>query len=211
MMRMLRALGVAAAAASLAACSSVGGGEGFGSGYYSLVSVREVSVGDGSMIVTAPRPWNRTRRLSLFDDVRQVEDWTLNGPYLDGLSFVAGLPNNRALIHQRRRDDRQVPYFRSDMTAPEITAMLESLYRVRGGAVEFRTTALAPRAFLGTNGFQFDYEHLDGDELWRRGRAVGAVVNGRLYLILFDATRAHYFANGIGDFESIVNSARLRR
>lgn len=200
----------AAATLALSGCSSFGAGEGLGSDYYTMVRVRSVQVGDGSMAVTAPRPWNRTRKLFLFDDVRWVEDWTLNGPLLDGMSFVAGLPSGKYLIRQRRTDDRQVPKFRSDMTAPEITAMLESLYRVRGGAIDFRTTSLQPRRFLGANGFQFDFEHLDSDELWRRGRAVGAVIDGELYLILFDAARSHYFANAIGDFEAIVASARRR-
>lgn len=204
-------LALAALALTLQGCSSLGAGEGFGSDYYSLVRVGSRQVGDGSMMVTAPRPWNRTRKLFLFDDVRWVEDWTLNGPLLDGMSFVAGLPSGKYLIRQRRTEDRQVPRFRSDMSAPEITSMLESLYRVRGGAVDFRTTSLKPRSFLGTNGFQFDFEHLDSDELWRRGRAVGAVVNGKLYLILFDATRSHYFGSAIGDFEAMTASARLRR
>ena len=209
MIRFSRLL-LAATALALSACSSVGG-EGFGSGYYALVGVRNVNVGDGSMTVVPPRPWNRTRKLFLFDDVQWVEDWTLNGPYLDGMSFVAGLPSGRYLVRQRRTEDQQVPKFRSDMTAPEIQSMLETLYRVRGGAVDFRTLSLKPRPFLGANGFQFDFEHLDGDELWRKGRAVGAVVNGELYLILFDAARSHYYNAAIGDFEAIAASARLRR
>ena len=114
------------------------------------------------------------------------------------------------LVRQRRRADRQVPNFRSDMTAPEVAAMVESLFRVRAGTVDFRTTSLQPRAFLGVNGFQLDFEHLDTDELWRRGRAVGAVVNGELYLILLDAARSHYFDAAAPDFEAIVNSARRR-
>jgi hypothetical protein len=97
------------------------------------------------------------------------------------------------------------------MTAPEIAAMLESLFRVRGGAVEFRTLGIQPRPFLGTNGFQFDYEHLDSDELWRKGRVVGATINGRLYLVLLDAARAHYYGDTLPDFEAIVASARFRR
>ena len=40
--------------------------------------------------MVAPRPWNRHRSI-LWADVRDVEDWTLNGPYLDGISFVSGL------------------------------------------------------------------------------------------------------------------------
>ena len=198
-----------AALLPLAACSSLGGGE-YGIGDYNLVRVRRVNVGDGGLSVVAPRPWNERRRSILFDDVREVEDWTLNGPILDGISFVSGMKSGRYLIRQRKSADQQVPKFRDDMTPPEIAAMLESLYRVRGGAVDFRTLGLQPRPFLGANGFQLDYEHLDGDELWRKGRAVGAVINGRLYLILLDAARSHYYNATLPDFEAIVASAQLR-
>jgi hypothetical protein len=205
-MKLASLLTVALSAAALSACSSLGTGE---SGYssYGMVSVHRVSVGDGQMSVVPPRNYNRHRRI-LFSDVGDVEDWTLNGPILDGISFVSGMKNNRELVRQRRTADQQVPRFRSDMTAPEITAMLESLYRVKGGAVELRTVSLQPRQFLGANGFQWDYEHLDTDELWRKGRAVGAVIDGKLYMILMDAARSHYYEAQLPDFESIVASAQ---
>ena len=196
---------LAAAALGLTACTSVGGG--FGSSGYTLVRVKETRVGDDSLAVTPPREWNRISA-SLFVDIHAVEDWTQNGPYLDGISFVTGLKDGKALVYQRSRDDRQVPKFRSNMTPPEIAAMIESLFRVRAGTVDFKTIWLAPRPFLGTNGFQLDYEHLDSDEVRRKGRAVGAVVDGRLYLILFDAARSHYYYALLPDFEAIVTSAR---
>jgi hypothetical protein len=200
---------LALAALALPACGGVGGaGSDFGFSSYSPVNVHRVRVGDGTLSVVPPRPWNR-QRPNFIDDVRQVEDWTLNGPYLDGISFVTGLKTGKSLIRQSRRADQQVPLFRSDMTPPEIAAMVESLYRVKGGAVDFRTLSLQPRTFLGTSGFQLDYEHLDGDELWRRGRVVGAVIGGRLYLVLFDAARSHYYAAALPDFEAIVASAQL--
>jgi hypothetical protein len=192
----------------LPACTGLGGGE-YGFSEYALVRPHQVNVGDGNMSVVAPRPYNRHRRI-LFADVPDVEDWTQNGPILDGISFVSGMKNNRELIRQRRSASQQVPRFRSDMTAPEIAAMLESLYRVKGGAVDLKTLSLKPRPFLGANGFQWDYEHLDGDELWRRGRAVGAVIDGKLYLILFDAARSHYYNALLPDFEAIVASAQRR-
>jgi len=202
-------MAILGAGLAVSACSTVGG-EGYGSSYYTLVSVRPRAVADGSMIVSPPRPWNK-QRPRIFDDVRYAEDWTLNGPYLDGLMFVAGLPNGKYLVRQQRTEDRQVPKFRADMTAPEITSMIETLFRVRGGAVDFRTTGLKPRTFMGYNGFEFGFDHLDGDELWRRGRAVGAVINGELYLILLDGARSHYFGAALPDFEALVSSARLRR
>jgi len=208
-MRLRTRLGIAAAPLALTACTGIGGYGGFGD-YYALVRAREVKVGDGSMAVTPPREWNRQRR-TFFDDIRWVEDWTLNGPLLDDMTFISGLPHGEYLIHTNKHDAEQVPRFDSDMTAPEIQAMLESAYRVRGGAVDFKTISLTPRPFMGYPGFQLDYEHLDGDELWRKGRAVGAVIGGRLYLVMLDAARSHYFPDEIRDFEAITASARLRR
>jgi hypothetical protein len=195
---------------SLSACSGGLGGVG-GFGVYQLVRPGKViRVGNGAMATVAPREWNRTTRNG-FTDIRYVEDWTLNGPYLDGVTFVSGLPDDRRIIRQERRADRQVPKFRSNMTAPEVASLLETLYRVEGGTVDWRTLALTPRPFLGYPGFQYDFEHLDGDELWRKGRAVGAIINGRLYLMLFDAARSHYYPAALPDFEAMVASAQLRR
>lgn len=200
----------AAVALSLPACSTIGG-EDFGYGGYSLVrAAKPRGVGDGSMVVVPPRDWNRTSPLWQIDDIRAVEDWTLNGPYLDSISFVTGLRGGRYIIRQNRRDAQQVPKFRSDMTAPEIASMLESFYRVKAGSIDFKTTGLAPRQFMGYPGFQWDFDHLDSDEVWRRGRAVGAVIGGRLYLVLLDGARSHYFGAAAGDFEAITNSARFR-
>jgi hypothetical protein len=168
-----------------------------------------VDVGNGNMSVVPPRTWNRHRTI-LFENVPAVEDWTLNGPLLDGITFITGLRSGHFMVRQRRTAEQQVPKFRADMTPPEIASMLESLYRVRGGAVDFKTLFVEPRQFLGRNGFEFDYEHLDQDELWRKGRAVGTVVNGELYLIMFDAARSHYYQAALPDFEAIVSSAQLR-
>ncbi len=199
---------LAAVALSLSSCTGIGGG-GL-SDYYGLVRPQSVRVGDGGMTVTAPREWNRQRRL-FFDDVRWVEDWTLNGPLLDNMSFISGLPHGRYLIQTNRRDAQQVPRFHSNMTAPEIQSMLESAFRVRGGAVDFKTLSLQPRQFVGQPGFQFDFEHLDSDEVWRKGRAVAAVIDGRLYLIMIDAVRSHYYPEALADLEALVASAQLRR
>ncbi len=205
-MRRLIILGVLAA--TLTACAGIGGG-GLGSGY-SLVRPRERPVGDGSLLVTPGQEWNRQSAI-IFDDIRQVEDWTQNGPVLDSLSFVSGLKDGKSIVRQSRRADQQVPRFRSTMTAPEVAAMLETFYRTRAGTIDFKTLGLAPRTLAGVSGFQLDFDHLDGDELWRRGRAVGAVVDGRLYLVLLDAARSHYFPAELQEFEAIVGSARLRR
>jgi len=192
-----------AAAALASGCA--GGGAGFGR--YALVQPGPDDVAGGRMTVVPTIPWNKARRTPF--DVSREENWTLNGPLLDNLSFIGGLESGKAIVRQRRRAERQVPRFRAEMSASEIASMIETFYRVRAGAVWFEMTGLRPRSFLGHPGFQLDYSHLDGDEVERQGRAVGAVIDGRLYLILFDAVRMHYFPAALPEFERIVESAWL--
>lgn len=191
----------------LAGCGG-GSGLGYGSGYgyYGLIEPGSERVARG-MTVTPTIRWNRARRT--FYDIPREENWTLNGPLLDNLTFIGGLESGKAIVRQRRRAERQVPRFRADMSPPEIASMIETFYRVRAGSVRFEMTSLQPRSFLGQPGFQFDYAHLDGSEVERRGRAVGAVINGRLYMALLDGARMHYFPAALPEFERIVESARL--
>ena len=189
------------AALSLAGCA---GGPG---AYYSLIRPETVSVARNAMIVRPGTEWNRAPRGS--SDISREENWTLNGPLLDGLSFIGGVEDGGRIVRQRRKADRLVPDFRADMTPPEITAMIESFYRIRAGSSRFAMTNLQPRQFLGHPGFQFDYDHLGGDEVERRGRAVGAIISGKFYLALFDAAKMHYFDAGLPEFEKVVASARL--
>ncbi|HEY0085496.1 MAG TPA: hypothetical protein VGB65_06260 [Allosphingosinicella sp.] len=174
---------------------------------YKLIEPHPESVARGSMIVSPTLRWNKAPRGR--SDIDREENWTLNGPLLDSLTFIGGLENNKRIVQQRRKADRKVPNFRADMSPQDIASTIESFYRIRAGSTRFEMTGLKPRTFLGRDGFQFDYAHLGGDEVERRGRAVGAIVGGRFYLALFDATRMHYFDAGLPEFERIVESARL--
>ena len=197
------------ALASMTLATACAGGSGMstgGYGYYSLIQPGPERVARAMTVVPTVR-WNRAQRT--YNDISREENWTLNGPYLDNLTFIGGLESGRAIVRSQRRQERQVPRFRADMSPQEIASMIETFYRVRGGSVRFEMNALAPRTFLGQPGFQFDYSHLDGSEVERQGRAVGTVVNNRLYLALLDGTRMHYFPAALPEFERIVESARL--
>jgi hypothetical protein len=205
-MRSTRLLPALAALSLTAGCAG-GGGPGLFR-YYSLVTPGPEGVARGSMIVTPTIRWNKAPRGP--NDVYREENWTLNGPLLDGITFIGGLEHDKRIVQQRRKADRKVPNFRADMNPTEIASMIEVFYRIRAGSTRFDMTGLQPRRFLGHPGFQFDYAHLGGDEVERRGRAVGAIINNRFYLALFDAARLHYFDAGLPEFERIVESARLR-
>jgi hypothetical protein len=185
------------------------GPAGFGIGNYALVRPQAKNVARGSMTVMPTIPWNRVPRGQW--DISRQERWTLNGPLLDDLTFMGGLKHGERIVRERYKADRQVPRFRSDMSPPEIASMIESLYRINGGATEFTVTSMKPRTFLANPGFQLDFDWVGGDEVRRTGRAVSAVIGGKLYLALFDAARMHYFAAGEGEFERIVETARLKQ
>jgi hypothetical protein len=208
-MRPGRTFAALAALALTAGCAGGGlGGPGLFH-YYSLVTPGPEDVARGSMIVTPTIRWNKAPRGP--HDIQREENWTLNGPLLDGLTFIGGLEHDKRIVQQRRKADRKVPNFRADMDPTEIASMIESFYRIRAGSTRFEMTGLKPRDFLGHPGFQFDYVHLGGDEVERKGRAVGAIIGGRFYLALFDAARMHYFDAGLPEYERIVESARLPR
>jgi hypothetical protein len=205
MTRTVLALG---AALALSACAGGSGGYGgYGFNRFALMEAREHDVAR-TMRVTPTMRWNRAPR-GLYDIPRE-QNWTMHGLPLDGLTFIGGLESGKPLVrYQRRQDIRQVPNFRADMTPPEIASMIESYYRIRAGSVSFTMTGLSPRTFLGAPGFQYDYEHLGSSELTRQGRVVGVILGERLYMILFDAPKRHFFGELIPEVERIVESARL--
>jgi hypothetical protein len=141
---------VAASALLLSACA---GTPGFG--IYGLVQPGPRRVSQGSMTVVPTQRWNRAPRAPA--DIGREEDWTLNGPLLDSLVFIGGLEDGKRLVRQRRKADRKVPDFSADMTPQDVAAMVESWYRIRGGASDFTLTSVQPRTFLGRPGFQFDF------------------------------------------------------
>lgn len=73
--------------------------------------------------------------------------------------------------------------------------------------------ASAPRAtpgsFLGHAGVAFTYLVTDSEGLVRKGEARAAIVDGRLYLVTFDAPRLHYFDQSAEDARALMGSATL--
>ena len=64
---------------------------------------------------------------------------------------------------------------------------------------------------MGYPGFQWDYDHLDQDEVKRAAGWSARSSPGQLDLVLLDDTRMHYSDAALPDFEAVVNSAQFRR
>ena len=174
---------------------------------YGLIPANQTVTAGKRLQVTPPSAWNKLPRYG--DQLPQEENWTKNGAVLDSISFFGGVESGGALTRQPRKADQQVPVYRAGMTPPELTGMVESYYRVRGGVSQFTATAVEPVSFLGTTGIAMDFDYLAGDDVRRKGRAVMAEVGGRLYLMTLDGTRSHYFDAARPDFDAMAASARV--
>jgi hypothetical protein len=173
---------------------------------YTLVAPGTVKIANADLLVQPGTSWNKAGRGP--NDPTQLERWTRNGMMLDSLTFVAGLPDGQALLKQRTKEDRQVPVFRANMSPQDLVSMLESYYRVAGNITVFDTLQVEPVTLLGTPSVRVDFAFIGGDEVKRRGRAVLGIVDGKLQAMIYDAAALHYFDASVGEFDTIVSSAR---
>jgi len=169
-MRLVVLLGLLALA--LAACARV-----------VLVEPGRHPVGDAFTVET-PIAW------SAFDKGKFTL-WTVDGPDLEALRIIAGLDDGEPML-PAPPDDYHGPRFRAGMTASEAAEFIvDSL--AAGGLGEVVSSDLAPAPFGDREGFRFDLSFRTADGLEMKGQVLGAVVAGRLYALVYTATRLHYF------------------
>lgn len=174
---------------------------------YTLVAAAPAAVARSTIKVTPGMAWNKSPKTPL--DINWEENWTENGALLDQVTFIGGLPDGKAIVKQRRKEDRQVPVFHANMSPQDLVAMIESYYRIRAGATVFETKGLEPVNFIGKPGLRFDYVFIGADEVRRRGRTILAISGGKLYMMSLDGAEIHYFDTALVDFEKMAASARL--
>ena len=162
-----------------------------------------VAVADSDVSVTPPRDWNRlSGRIG-----KNTETWTLDGAQLNDVTFYGGIEPGKPLVRERDRRNDPLPKFARGMLLIEIPELLEGTYRTWKGIGAFQLLATEPTTFLGHQGVQFTYEYTDADHLTRKGEARAAIIDGRLYMITFDAPRLHYSDEVIGDFRALADTA----
>ncbi len=174
--------------------------------YRLMPAGREQAVGKLGLKVTPPDDWNR-----LGSKIgRNAESWTLDGLPLNDLSFYAGIEDGKTLFREVDRRNRPLPRFAKSMLPTDIVALFEGSYRVAAGTSLFTIGEVAPATLAGRPGIRFGYSFVQQDEEVRRlGEATAAVIDGRLYLISFEAPAIHYYDRDIGAYRTLVASARI--
>lgn len=175
---------------------------------YTLVSPGTVPVAKKGLVVQPQAAWNRIPRNP--GNTQWEESWTRNGPMLDSIAFVDGLPDGKALLVQPKKADQQVPVFRADMTPNDLVSMVESYYRIGAGASVFEVTSVQPASFLGAQGVRVDYTYMGGDDIPRKGRCILHIAGQKLYAMKVEGVASHYFDAAASEFDGMVTTARLR-
>ncbi len=177
-------------------------------GYRMAPAGERLEVGNSAMTVVPPSNWNRAGTLT--GPGKNAELWTLDGPRLNELTFYGDIEDGDTLFRETDRRSRPLPRFGDSMLPPDIADLFESSYRVASGTPLFELGEIAPVVFADHPGFRFEYDYtLQGEEVRRQGRATGAVIDGKLYMITYEAPVIHYFETSLPDYLSIVESAAI--
>jgi hypothetical protein len=191
---MLMAVLGLAALASAPACA----------GYKLMPAGTPVAVVKSVLSITPSQDWNRLGgRVG-----RNAESWTLDGLSLNDLTFYAGVENDKTLFREVDKKNAPLPHFSSTMLIPDVVQLFEASYRVANGTSLMSIDSVEPASFAGKQGFRFTYNFtIQNEEVKRLGEARGAIVDGKLFMITFEAPVIHYFGQGVDAFRKIADSA----
>lgn len=173
---------------------------------YTLVDAKPTPVATSAYTVQPSTAWNRMPKY--FAPTKFEETWTHNGPLLDSLAFIGGLPEGQALIKQTKKDEKRVPLFRADMSPQDLASMVEASYRIQGVTV-FNTESVDPVDFLGGKGVRVRYNYAPTDGMTKKGSAVLRVVDKKLYAMKLEGVSSHYYEAAVPEFDLLVSTATL--
>jgi hypothetical protein len=173
---------------------------------YTLVSPGEHKV--GNMSVRTGTSWNQAPTVH----TGRIEGivWTANGMALDRLMFFSGIEDGKGLFKGATAKE-PLPVFKSDMLPFEVMELVvDSLTRLLGReSVVVEADNLTPKQYGENQGFSFDISYVNAEGLSSKGMAAAAVVDNKLYLIMFSATSVHYFDQYAAEAEAIMSSAEF--
>ncbi len=182
---------------------------------YTLVPPGRVKVGD-DLSVEANAAWTRISDQNAFS-TSTVEMWTRDGANLGSVVYIYGIADGQPVLKRAARgvevdegaSKGTVPVFRKNMSPTEIMELFDAtIARVMETAIT-RPANLQPATFAGERGFRFDYGYTGNDKLERSGVVVGAIREGRLFLIFYFGSSLYHFERDRQEVETIIASARF--
>jgi len=147
--------------------------------------------------------WNRLSRV----DGKNVEVWTIDGDSLNKVSFYGGIASGKPLLREADKKRDPLPKVSATMLMTDIPALLESTYRSLHLVDQMEIGDQTPALLGGHKAIRFSYALTSsGDEVRRNGEAIGALVNGKLFLVTYEAPALHFFDKDIEKYRQLADS-----
>ena len=165
-----------------------------------------IKVAQDKIEVVPNMEWNRSTASS----AKFGETWTADGVALNELTFFAAVEEGDTLYWNRIFGSDKLPVFKSDMLLPEIPELFEKSNRLLLNTPVFTIEKVEADRLSGYPAVRFSYRYAVPDDLLeRRGEAVGAIANGKLYLVNFVAPSLHYFEHYLPSVRKLFGSVKL--
>jgi hypothetical protein len=119
------------------------------------------------------------------------------------------LPDGQPLITLAPQTGFQLSPFRSAMTPSEVMDLFEAMLTRLTATAVAQTRGLRPAKLGDVDGFRFEIDYTLKDDVDRTLSAVGAVQDGKLYLIAFQGDKLYHYQKYLPEFEKIVGTAVL--
>lgn len=150
--------------------------------------------------------WNRLSR----NDGKNVEIWTRDGDALNRVTFFGGIAVGKPLLREIDKKRQPLPKVAGNMLITDIPALLESTYRSQHAVNQMSIDSQEPSILGGRKAVRFSYSFTRGDdEVRRRGEGIGAMVDGKLYLVTYEAPALYFFGKDIERYRQLVASLSL--
>jgi len=191
MKRLLQGTALGLTVATLSACTAI-----------TPVPAGPVALGGPHRVVLG-REWSDISAV-MPQKARNVRVLTIDGPLLNRLYLIEGLNTGEGLLKSPAKE-RPAPRFHGDMSATELVEFMSDSVAAMGYQ-RIATNKLRPAKVGAKNGYRFDLEAQTESGLELRGQAQVAVLEGKLYAVLYLAPAEHYFAAGLPEVEAIMGS-----
>lgn len=141
---------------------------------------------------------------------KNVEIWTLDGDALNKVTFFGGIPVGNPLLRETDAKRHPLPRVADNMLITDIPVLLETTYRSQNAVNQMKIDLQEPASLDGHKGIHFTYAFTrSDDEVQRQGEAVGAMVNGQLYLVTYEAPTLYFFDKDVEKFRKLIATLKI--
>jgi hypothetical protein len=98
------------------------------------------------------------------------------------------------------------------MPITDIPTLLESTYRTQFHTTQMQIGKQDATTIDGNQAINFTYSFVKSeDEVQRRGEAYGAFIDGKIYLVTYEAPALYFYDRSVAEFRKIAASLEIKK